>query len=245
LTENVARLTRISFPSAQPYNIDAWVEFNHDLNKEIRYSSEGNFEYSDVDLKDHIIKSFPDAAFQKELYLMYGNRGVLKGAFQVGELLERIGSRIRRFIKDNVATDQNRAAQIHQPKAHNLTTEPAVPATIEGFSPEIHPTPLAQTHVHFAEQWADDRDNQDIEDLVNAALVGDKPCSRIGTGLDGLLNCRFLGKNGTCTFKHPEADMRLKGKGVTEKPTVTMPQGAVMSSRPSKAFNTVDETFEA
>lgn len=241
LTENVARLTRVRFPSAQPYDIDAWVEFNHDLNKEIRYSSEGKFEYSDVDLKDHIIKSFPDAAFQKELYLMYGNKGVLKGAFQVGELLERIGSRIKRFIKDNVATEQNRAAQVHQLKAHNLTAEPVAPNTIEGLLPAT----LAQNHVHFAEQWADDRDDQDIQDLVNAALVGDKPCSRIGTGLDGLLNCRFLGKNGTCTFKHPEADMRLKGKGVTEKPTVTMPQGAVMSSRPSKAFNTVDETFEA
>jgi len=54
-----------------------------------------------------------------------------------------------------------------------------------------------------------------------------------------------LGKNGTCTFKHPEADMRLKGKGVTEKPTITMPQGAVMSSRPGKAFNIIEETFEA
>jgi hypothetical protein len=102
-----------------------------------------------------------------------------------------------------------------------------------------------QNHVHFAEQWANDRDDQDIQDLVNAALAGDKQCSRIGTGLDGLLNCRFLGKNGTCTFKHPEADLRLKGKGVTEKPSVTIPQGAVISSRPSKAFHTVDETFEA
>lgn len=242
LTENLERLTKIRFNSVHPYDHDAWVEFNHDLNKEIRYSSEGEFEYSDVDLKDHIIKSFPDSSFQKELYLLYGNRGVLKGRFQVGELLERIETRIKRFIKDNIATDQNRMLH-HQLKAHNLTT-----AT---FEEPVQPAVPAPNHVHFAAsnetegQWANDRDEQDLQDLVNAAMVGDKACSRIGTGLDGLLNCRFLGKNGTCTFKHPEADMRLKGKGVTEKPTITMPQGAVMSSRPGKAFNIIEETFEA
>ena len=236
LTENLERLTKIRFNSAHPYDYDAWVEFNHDLNKEIRYSSEGEFEYSDVDLKDHIIKSFPDSSFQKELYLLYGNRGVLKGRFQVGELLERIETRIKRFIKDNIATDQNR--MLHQQlKAHNLTAEP--PNT--KFEEPILPAASTQNHVHFAT----DRDEQDLQDLVNAAMVGDKACSRTGTGLDGLLNCRFLGKNGTCTFKHPEADMRLKGKGVTEKPSITMPQGVVMSSRPGKAFNIIDETFEA
>jgi hypothetical protein len=244
LTENLERLTKIRFNSAHPYDHDAWVEFNHDLNKEIRYSSEGEFEYSDVDLKDHIIKSFPDSSYQKELYLIYGNRGVLKGRFQAGELLERIENRIKRFIKDNIATDQNR--MLHQQfKAHNLTAEPPSSKSDEPVQPAVS----APNHVHFAidtkEQWANDRDEQDLQDLVNAAMVGDKACSRTGTGLDGLLNCRFLGKNGTCTFKHPEADMRLKGKGVTEKPTITMPQGAVMSSRPGKAFNIIEETFEA
>jgi hypothetical protein len=267
LTENLARLTRIRFASTQPYDLHAWVEFNHDLNKEVRYSSEGNFEYSDVDLKDHIIKSFPDATYQKELYLMYGNRGILKGRFQVGELLSRIDSRIRRFIKDNIANEQNRSAQHQHLKAHNLTIELSTPNSDE--RPEAPPNPsqsakdaqqsetpptysqsakTAQTHVRFSgshEQWANERDDQDIQDMVNAALIGDKSCSRTGTGLDGLLNCRFLGKNGTCTFKHPEADMRLKGKGVTEKPSVTMPQGVVMSSRPSKVYHAVDDTFEA
>jgi hypothetical protein len=243
LTDNLDRLTKIRFNSAHPYNHIAWVEFNHDLNKEIRYSSEGDFEYSDVDLKDHIIRSFPDASFQKELYLCYGNRGVLKGRFQVGELLERIESRIKRFIKDNIATDQNR--MLHQQlKAHNLTAEFPTAVSNDPMQPAIS----APNHVHFAEtttQWATDRDDPDLQDLINAAMTGDKSCSRTGTGLDGLLNCRYLGKNGTCTFKHPEADMRLKGKGVTEKPSATMLPGTVLSSRPSKAFNTVDETFEA
>jgi hypothetical protein len=250
LTENLARLNRIRFASSTPYDHNAWVEFNHDLNKEIRYSSEGHFEYSDVDLKDHIIKSFPDAAYQKELYMLYGNRGVLKGRFQVGELLERIGSRIKRFIKDNIASEQNRSAQNHL-KAHNVTTEPPTPTDDE--RPEASPVvsqsaKSTQNHVRFSEsrdQWASDRYDQDVQDMVNAAMIGDKPCSRTGTGLDGLLNCRFLGHNGTCTFKHPEADMQLKGKGVTTKPSVTMPQGVVMSSRPSKAYRAVDDTFEA
>jgi len=241
LTENIQRLSKVRFNSPNPYTQATWVEFVHDLNKEIRFSSEGDFQYTDVDLKDHIIRSFPDATYQRELWLIYGNKGVIKAQFQLGELLERIQFRIKRFIKDNIATDQNRSAQVHlkEFKAQQSVEALAAQQVMEA-APIAPPAPLGQP----LGQWADDLD---IEDFVNAAMSGDKFCSRPGTGLDHLLNCRFLGgPKETCLFKHPEQDMRLKGKGVTSKPSATVPAGAVISSSPKnfKTFNSAEDAGE-
>ena len=57
----------------------------------------------------------------------------------------------------------------------------------------------------------------EMQDHVNAALVGEKKCRNIGVGSDKLLKCRFLGGDkATCTFEHPQSDLALKGKGVSK-----------------------------
>ena len=57
----------------------------------------------------------------------------------------------------------------------------------------------------------------EIQDQVNAALVGERECRNKGVGSDKLLKCRFLGgEKATCTFSHPASDLALKGKGVSK-----------------------------
>jgi hypothetical protein len=191
---NLTRLRKIKYPSATPYDLVHFRKFCHDLNREIRHSEEGDFKFQDVDIKDHVISAFPDKKYQKELYARYGNVGISKSNFDIGEVLEEIERKIKRLVKDNIDEDVNRSAQyrdgkelkVHEVTMHNDDAEP---------EPEF-----------------------DLQETVNQAMVGTEKCRKVGVGPDGKLLCRWLGGDrATCTFQHPPSDILLKGKGVSNE----------------------------
>ena len=196
------RLHSIKWKSDSPYSLNAFSKFSHDISQEIRFTEtgKGNFKYEEVDLKDHIISSFPDPKYQRELYAIYGNRGIMKSSsFETGHILEKIEIRIKTFMRENISAEMN-ASALHRRKS--------------------------QSKVNFVDQFfADENDVQEdekslegeIQDQINAVMLNPGNCRHIGVGSDKKLLCRFLGgEKKSCTFKHPPTDLALKGAGVSK-----------------------------
>ena len=110
-TVMLQRLHQISWKSSSPYSMNAFAKFSHDVAQELRFTEGGEFQYEPVDLKDFVISGFPDTKFQKELYSIYGHRGILKlQKFETGMILERIKQRIQCFMRENIAAEMNASA---------------------------------------------------------------------------------------------------------------------------------------
>jgi hypothetical protein len=214
--ENVAnsvmlqRLHKISWKSSSPYSLNAYAKFSHDVAQELRFTEGGEFKYEAVDLKDFIISSFPDPKFQKELYSIYGHRGILKTSkFEPGMILERICQRIKCFMRENIEAEMN-ASAAHRREAKSKVNfvdsffEADEGAEISGHNMSLH---------------------EHIQESVNAVMISPSNCAKIGVGKDGKLLCRFLaGEKATCTFKHPQSDMLLKGTGVSIDTSSSLPK---------------------
>jgi hypothetical protein len=191
---NLSRLKKIKYPSTTPYDLVSFRKFCHELNREIRHSEEGNFKFEDVDIKDHVISVFPDRKYQKELYARYGNTGISKTEFDIGEVLDEIEGKIKRLVKDNIEDDVNRSAQYR-----------------DGKELKVHEVAMSTCDVEPSSEL-------DFQETVNQAIVGTEKCRKTGVGPDGKLLCRWLGgERATCTFQHPPSDILLKGKGVSSE----------------------------
>jgi hypothetical protein len=189
---NLNRLKKIKYPSTTPYDLVSFRKFCHELNREIRHSEEGSFKFDDVDIKDHVISVFPDKKYQKELYARYGNTGISKTEFDIGEVLDEIEAKIKRLVKDNIEDDVNRSAQYR-----------------DGKELKVHEAVMNEEGIESSTAL-------DFQETVNQAIVGTEKCRKIGVGPDGKLLCRWLGgERATCTFQHPPSDILLKGKGVS------------------------------
>jgi len=229
----IERLQAIKWKSDSPYSLNAFSKFSHDIAQEIRFteSGKGEYKYEEVDLKDHIISSFPDPKFQRELYAIYGNRGIIKlASFETGHLLEKIELRIKMFMRENVSAEMNASALHRRKQKVNFVDQ------------------------FFADEHAVDEDDtfrSEIQDQINAVMLNPGNCRNCGVGKDGKLLCRFLGGDkASCTFKHPSADMALKGAGVSITTTSTQPKSfshknkvhAVLSEERNQDDDHVDES---
>jgi hypothetical protein len=199
------RLHEIKWKSDSPYSMNAFSKFSHDIAQEMRFTEGGDFKFEDVDIKDFVIFSFPDPKFQKELYAIYGNRGILKTAsFEVGQVLERMENRIKMFMRENVDAAMN-AAAMHRRKAK-----------------------VNFVDMFFADEHAAQEDEiaiqDEIQDQINAVMLNPGNCRNCGVGQDKKLLCLFLGgEKQSCTFKHPASDMALRGTGVSLETTSKLP----------------------
>ena len=83
---------------------------------------------------------------------------------------------------------------------------------------------------------------EQIQESVNAVMINPGNCSKIGIGKDGKLLCRFLaGEKATCTFKHPQSDMSLKGTGVSCETLSVLPKSFKKKTSPSGKVHSVQE----
>jgi hypothetical protein len=222
-TVMLQRLHKIDWKSNSPYSLNAFAKFSHDIAQELRFTEGGEFQYEPVDLKDFVISSFPDPKFQKELYSIYGHRGILKvQKFEIGMILERINQRIKCFMKENIDAEMNASA------AHRRDAKPKVNFVDSFFESD-----------DGAENLEQGKTIQElIQDSVNAVMLNPSNCSRIGVGRDGKLLCKFLGgEKATCTFKHPQSDMSLKGTGVSLDTSSTWPKTFKKQSHSGKVHS--------
>jgi hypothetical protein len=222
-TVMLQRLHKITWKSTSPYSLNAFAKFSHDIAQELRFTEGGEFQYEPVDLKDFVISSFPDPKFQKELYSIYGHRGILKvQRFEIGMILERINQRIKCFMKENVHAEMNASA------AHRRDAKPKVNFVDSFFESDDGEEILEQRKTLQGY----------IQDSVNAVMINPSNCSRIGVGSDGKLLCKYLGGDKkTCTFKHPQSDMSLKGTGVSLDTTSIMPKSFNKHSHSGKVHS--------
>jgi hypothetical protein len=208
VSKKLERLQAIHWKSDSPYSLNAYSKFSHDISQEIRFTEngEGDFKYEKVDLKDHIISSFPDPKFQREMYAIFGNRGIIKSSsFEIGNVLEKIELRIKMFMRENVDAEMNAAA------SHRRKTQNRVNFVDQFFADE--------TAVEIDGSFQDE-----IQDQINAVMLSPGNCRNTGIGRDKKLLCRFLGgEKQSCTFKHPQSDMALKGTGVSIETTSKQP----------------------
>lgn len=186
-------LRRIEFKS-QFGLIDgiAFATYQHDLKKEIqRIQAGGQMVVNKIQLKDIVIAALPDRVYQQELFAKYGNIGSLLIAYD-------------EFSLSAIFSDVDR-------RIENITKE-GLRATVNKSVRERDSARSAYHKVANLQEYEDE-----IQDQVNAALVGDKKCRNAGIGSDKLLKCRFLGgEKATCTFEHSASDLALKGKGVSK-----------------------------
>jgi hypothetical protein len=196
------RLHSIKWKSDSPYSLNAFSKFSHDIAQEIRFTEtgKGDFKYEEVDLKDHIISSFPDPKYQRELYAIFGNRGIIKSSsFETGHILEKIEFRIKTFMRENVSAEMNASA------SHRRQNQSKVNFVDQFFADE-----------HTVEEDEISLEGE-IQDQINAVMLNPGSCRHIGVGSDKKLKCRFLGgEKKSCTFKHPPSDLALKGTGVSK-----------------------------
>jgi hypothetical protein len=193
-------LRRIEFKS-QFGLIDgvAFATYQHDLKKEIqRIQAGGHILVNKIQLKDIIINALPDKAYQQELFAKYGMIGTLLCSyedFSISLIFNDVDKRIEVITKEGLRASVNRYVR-ERDSAKN------------GFHKVANLQELQSPNGAFEDE---------IQDQVNAALVGDKKCRNVGVGADKLLKCRFLGgEKATCTFEHPPSDLALKGKGVSK-----------------------------
>ena len=187
-------LRRIEFKS-QFGLIDgiAFATYQHDLKKEIqRIQAGGHFVANKIQLKDVVIAALPDKFYQQELYAKYGSIGTLLMAyeeFSLSSIFNDVDKRIENVTKEGLRASVNKL---------------------------VRERDSARTSYHKVANMQEYMEDE-MQDQVNAALVGEKKCRNIGVGSDKLLKCRFLGgPKATCTFEHPPSDLALKGKGVTK-----------------------------
>jgi hypothetical protein len=195
----------------------AFADFQHNIKKEVmRIQAGGSFSINKIHLKDIIIEALPDRSFQRELYATFGGTGCLlmeADEFAINLVFERIEARITSVTKQGLRAIVNKATRERELGQFTPKTQKAAQAV------EIE---------------------AEIQDQVNAALVGDRECRNKGVGSDKLLKCRFLGgEKATCTFTHSASDLALKGKGVSKD--VPNPQWL---NTGKKAFNIVAGAFE-
>ena len=187
-------LRRIEFKS-QFGLIDAiaFATYQHDLKKEIqRIQAGGHLVVNKLQIKDIVIAALPDKLYQQELYAKYGSIGTLllsPDEFSLGLIFNDIDRRIENITKEGLRAAVNKLVRERD---------------------SVRPS--YQKVANMQEYMEDE-----MQDHVNAALVGEKKCRNIGVGSDKLLKCRFLGgEKATCTFEHPPSDLALKGKGVSK-----------------------------
>ena len=187
-------LRRIEFKS-QFGLIDAiaFATYQHDLKKEIqRIQAGGHFVVNKLQIKDIVIAALPDKLYQQELYAKYGSIGTLlltPDEFSLGLIFNDIDRRIENITKEGLRAAVNKLVRERD---------------------SVRPS---YQKVANMQEYLED----EMQDHVNAALVGEKKCRNIGVGSDKLLKCRFLGGDkATCTFEHPQSDLALKGKGVSK-----------------------------
>ena len=178
----------------------AFADFQHNFKKEVmRIQAGGSFSVNKIHLKDIIIEALPDRSFQRELYATFGGTGCLlmeADEFAINLVFEQIEARITSVTKQGLRAIVNKS--IRERESGQSTPKPQYAAG----------RPRVAQAVEF---------EAEIQDQVNAALVGDRECRNKGVGSDKLLKCRFVGGDrATCTYSHPASDLALKGKGVSK-----------------------------
>lgn len=178
----------------------AFAEFQHNFKKEVmRIQAGGSFSVNKIHLKDIIIEALPDRSFQRELYATFGGTGCLlmdANEFAINLVFAQIEARITSVTKQGLRAIVNKSIREREsgqytPKSQYAAGRPKVAQAVQIEA--------------------------EIQDQVNAALVGDRECRNKGVGSDKMLKCRFLGGDrATCTFTHPTSDLALKGKGVSK-----------------------------
>lgn len=228
-TVMLQRLHKIVWKSTSPYSMNAFAKFSHDVAQELRFTEGGDFQYEPVDLKDFVISSFPDQKFQKELYSIYGHRGIMKiQKFEIGMILERINQRIKCFMRENVDAEMNLSAA-HRREANHKKVN-FVDSFFDSDSDDGAEISHQSKSIH-----------EQIQESVNAVMINPGNCSRIGVGKDGKLLCRFLaGEKAVCTFKHPTSDLALKGTGVSKENFSKMPKSFTKHQHASKVHSVLE-----
>jgi len=183
----------------------AFAEFQHNFKKEVmRIQAGGSFSVNKVHLKDIIIEALPDKSFQRELYATFGGTGSLlmeANEIAINLVVAQIEARITTVTKQGRRAIVNKSIRERESRQYTPKIQHAGDYHLDG-------RPKVAQAVQF---------EAEIQDQVNAALVGDRECRNKGVGSDKLLKCRFLGGDrATCTFTHPTSDLDLKGKGVSK-----------------------------
>ncbi len=82
--------------------------------------------------------------------------------------------------------------------------------------------------------------DEEHQDRVNTlqSNSGAVICRHVGLGSDGKVKCKWLADAG-CVFKHPEADLRMKGKGQSQD--VQKSKATLATPHTRKVHNVVDE----
>ena len=179
----------------------AFADYSHNIKKEVRrIQSGGKLSVNKIQLKDIIIEAIPDRSFQRELCAKFGGTGCLfmeVEDFAINLVFDQIEERITSVTKQGLRALVNKSTREREsggqvdPRPKNAAWHPKVAQVVEIEA--------------------------EIQDQVNAALVGERECRNKGVGSDKLLKCRFLGgEKETCTFSHPASDLALKGKGVSK-----------------------------
>jgi hypothetical protein len=166
-------------------------------------------------IKDTIIAALPDLVFQKDLYLLFGPVGVMFGHQSLEFLIATIELRISSVMSQNLHAVVNRAVSDRDSKGNKFKAINAVAVEIDGedeHSSEGEHS-VGEDCVHC--ELSDEQDDQ-MQLQAYLAVSNKEQCKRIGVGPDGKLLCSFLGgPKASCIYSHPESDLKLKGRGVT------------------------------
>ena len=185
-------------------DMKAFATFQHEFKKTVMRLEAGEvIKIEEIHLKDIVISALPDRKLQKELFAKFGQSGsLLTEDFAINLVFDDIESYITTMSKHGLGFALNKmnrereAASFNGKKVHQLSSE-------------------------FDADTTEFEIEEDFQEHVNAAMASPSPCRFVGIGSDGKLKCKWLAEQEKCSFKHPESDMQLKGRGVSKDVTMS------------------------
>jgi len=188
-------------------DIKAFANFQHDFKKTVlRLEAGGVVKIEEIHLKDILIEALPDRKLQGDLTAKFGKSGVIIGNpedFAINSIFDHVEHHIQSITKLSLAGVVNR---------QNRDREAAFAGRKVLQSVEVdEPVDLFEDELE-----------EQFQEKVNMALRDPKPCRYVGLGSDGKLMCKWLaGEKQSCNFKHPDSDLKQKGKGTSRDVTMS------------------------
>ena len=186
----------------------AFANFQHEFKKTVMRIEAGEVvKIEPIHMKDIVISALPDRSLQLELFSKFGQTGsILVADFAINLVFDDIEKYITSIQKHGLGytvNKQNRERERQSfggKKVHHLFSE---------FEELDQITLLNTVEVDVHDEEHQDRVNAMQSD--SGAVI----CRHVGLGSDGKVKCKWLADKG-CVFKHPEADMKMKGKGQSQ-----------------------------
>lgn len=180
----------------------AFANFQHDFKRTVlRLQSGGVIKVEHVHLKDYLISALPDKQLQNELTAKYGQTGVIIGdleTFAINNIFDDIEFYIQSISKLNLGRmvnkqNRDREAASAKGKFFQITADDDVDLDSECEEETQNSVNMLQSH------------------------SGAVKCRHEGLGSDGKVKCKWLGgPEASCVYKHPELDLKMKGKGQSQ-----------------------------